>query len=297
MTNHPGKLRAWILASRPKTLPAAITPVLLGSALAAAAGSFMPIPALICLGFALLMQIGTNFANDYIDHAKGSDTAERMGPPRAVASGWIAPTQMRNGTVLVFAAGFILGLALIPFGGWGLLPLGLICIAAAYAYTGGPYPLAYHGLGDLFVVLFFGIVAVIGTYWVQAGWPPLAAWLLALSMGLVINNLLVINNHRDCEEDRKTGKMTLIARFGRPFGEWQYITSLTVAGVLTLWAGMLLNRPALIFAILPLTIAMRRRRILRSADNAKTYGRLLAASSLTFFTYGVLLSLMLLWEG
>jgi 1,4-dihydroxy-2-naphthoate octaprenyltransferase len=297
MPEHLGKLRAWCLASRPKTLPAAVAPVLLGSALAAAQGSFVLLPATICLGFALLMQVGTNFANDYIDHAKGSDTPERMGPARAVASGWISANCMRSATIIVFVAGLLLGLALIPFGGWGLLPLGLICVVAAYAYTGGPYPLAYHGLGDIFVVLFFGLVAVVGTFYVQAGWPPLGGWMLALALGLVINNLLVINNYRDYYDDRKANKMTLIARFGRQFGERQYMLSLIVAGALTLWASFLLDRPALVFALLPLSIAVRRTRLLRSADSASAYGRLLAASSLTFFSFGVVLSLILLWPS
>jgi 1,4-dihydroxy-2-naphthoate octaprenyltransferase len=293
MPERPSELRAWLLASRPKTLLAAVTPVLLGSSLAHEQSGFVWIPAIICLAFALLIQIGTNFANDYIDHAKGSDTQERMGPARAVASGWISAKRMRNATGIIFACGLLLGLALIPYGGWGLLPLGLICIIAAYAYTGGPYPLAYHGLGDVFVIIFFGLVAVIGTIYVQAGWPPLSSWLLALALGLVINNLLVINNYRDYQEDRKTNKLTLIARFGRRFGERLYILSLVAACGLTLWAGFLLNRPVLVFALLPLTMAMRRVQPLKQACDANAYNRLLAASSLTFFAFGVMLSLIL----
>jgi 1,4-dihydroxy-2-naphthoate octaprenyltransferase len=293
MPERPGELRAWLLASRPKTLLAALAPVLLGSALAHVQSGFFWLPAIICLGFALLMQIGTNFANDYIDHVKGSDTPERIGPARAVASGWITAKRMRNATAIVFACGLLLGLALIPYGGWGLLPLGLICIITAYAYTGGPYPLAYHGLGDVFVVIFFGLVAVIGTIYVQAGWPPLASWLLALALGLVINNLLVINNHRDYEDDRRASKLTLIARYGRRFGQRQYILSLIAASGLTLWSGFLLDRPALVFALLPLTMAIRRVSLLRQACDAKAYNQLLAASSLTFLVFAVMLSLIL----
>jgi 1,4-dihydroxy-2-naphthoate octaprenyltransferase len=294
MPDQPGMFHAWVLASRPKTLPAAVAPVLLGSALAFTFENFVWLPALICLGFALLMQIGTNFANDYLDHAKGSDTPQRMGPARAVASGWISPSTMRNATAGVFICGFFLGLTLIPFGGWQLLPLGLICIIAAYIYTGGPYPLAYHGLGDVFVVLFFGLIAVAGSFYVQAGWPPFSVWLLALALGLVINNLLVINNHRDYLNDRNANKLTLIVRFGRSFGERQYACSLILAIGLTLWASFLLQRPALIFAVLPLSIALRRYNTLRNAHDRYTYERLLIASSMTFFTYSAMLSLLLL---
>ncbi len=294
MPEAPTELRAWLLASRPKTLLAAVTPVLLGSTLAHEQSGFALIPAIICLAFALLMQIGTNFANDYIDHAKGSDSPERMGPARAVASGWISAKRMRNATVIVFLCGLLLGLALIPYGGWGLLPLGLFCIIAAYAYTGGPYPLAYHGLGDVFVVLFFGLVAVIGTIYVQTGWPPFSSWLLALALGLVINNLLAINNHRDYEDDLKANKLTLIARYGRRFGERLYVLSLAVAIGLTLWASFLLDRPVLVFSLLPLTMAIRRVQQLKQACKATDYNRLLTASSLTFFAFGVVLSLILI---
>ncbi|MFP4157899.1 MAG: 1,4-dihydroxy-2-naphthoate octaprenyltransferase, partial [Opitutales bacterium] len=164
-----GKWHIWLSATRPKTLPAAVCPVLVGSSLAYESGSFAWVPALLCLGFALLIQVGTNFANDYLDGIKGTDTKERIGPQRAVANGWIEAVVMRRAAIAVLAAAFCLGLGLIPFGGWWLLVVGIASVVCAWLYTGGPYPLAYHGLGDVFVVLFFGFVAVGCTYFVQSG--------------------------------------------------------------------------------------------------------------------------------
>ncbi len=228
------KISHWIEAARPKTLPAAAMPVLAGSALAYNEVTFHWVPALICLGFAFLMQIGTNFANDYLDYERGSDTADRIGPPRAVASGWIAPGTMRRAAIGVLAVGFALGCLLIAYGGWMLLGIGLASVLCAWIYTGGPKPLAYIGLGDLFVVLFFGLIAVGFTYYVQAGAFSTLGWVLGLGIGLLVNNILVINNYRDAEQDRDGGKRTLTVRFGRGFAILQYQLSITVASLIPL---------------------------------------------------------------
>lgn len=226
-------LPIWIEATRPKTLPAALCPVMVGSALAQAYGSFSGWPALLCLLFALLIQIGTNFANDYLDGIGGKDTAARLGPQRAVASGQIPAARMRAAALAVLGCAFILGLGLIPFGGWALLIVGLASVACAWLYTGGPYPLAYNGLGDVFVLLFFGFIAVGCTFYVQAKMLVPDVMLAGLACGLLINNILVVNNYRDREEDQGSGKRTLVVRFGPRFARVQYTVSLAVAAVTT----------------------------------------------------------------
>ena len=161
-------LQIWFEATRPKTLPAAVAPVVLGTAMAHSDGQLHLLPAAICLAFALLVQIGTNFANDYLDGIKGTDTDARLGPRRAVAAGLVSASTMKWAAIGILAFAFCLGLSLIHFGGWSLLAVGLSSVLCAWFYTGGPYPLAYNGMGDVFVVLFFGLIAVGCTYFVQA---------------------------------------------------------------------------------------------------------------------------------
>ena len=223
------RLQIWISASRPRTLPAAVAPVVVGSALAWHVGRFDPIAAAICLGFALLVQIGTNFANDYFDFVNGADTEHRVGPRRAVAAGLVAPRVMKGAMVGVFAAAFLLGLTLIHWGGPWLLAVGIVSILSGAAYTGGPWPLGYHGLGDVFVFLFFGLVAVGATFFVQAGRIEVDALLIAVPIGLLTANILVVNNYRDVETDSVAGKRTLVVRFGRRFARWQFALSLMLA--------------------------------------------------------------------
>lgn len=221
--------RHWIEAARPKTLPAAIIPVMVGTALAAAHRSADLGKATICLLFALLVQIGTNFANDYFDFVKGADTAGRVGPRRAVAAGLIAPKTMLLATGLVLGVAFAVGLLLVREGGWLLLPIGVGSILCALAYTGGPFPLGYRGLGDVFVFLFFGLVAVDTTFYVQTGGLAPDATACAAAIGLLAANILVVNNYRDAETDALAGKKTLVVRFGRKFALWQYALSHVVA--------------------------------------------------------------------
>ncbi|TVR49689.1 MAG: 1,4-dihydroxy-2-naphthoate polyprenyltransferase [Puniceicoccaceae bacterium] len=219
----------WWLAARPKTLPAAAVPVLVGSAAAAGLGGFRPEVALVCLVFALLVQIGTNYANDLGDHLRGADRAGREGPQRAVASGWIAPQTMATATGVVFGLALVAGLPLVVLRGWEMLPVGLVSILCGAAYTLGPYPLAYKGLGDVFVVLFFGVVAVAGTAYAHLGVVAPETVLLGLGVGFMANNLLVVNNLRDARTDREAGKRTLVVRFGRKTGLGLYGIGLAVA--------------------------------------------------------------------
>ena len=228
-------VQIWFEATRPKTLPAAVAPVVLGTAMAHSDGQFHLLPAAICLAFALLVQIGTNFANDYLDGIKGTDTDARLGPRRAVATGLVSAFTMKWAAIGILAFAFWLGLSLIYFGGWWLLAVGLSSVLCAWIYTGGPYPLAYNGLGDVFVVLFFGLIAVTCTFYVQAGFVSQGVILLGLACGLVINNILVVNNFRDIDEDLLANKRTLVVLLGRRWALVQYGLSLLFAGGVLSW--------------------------------------------------------------
>jgi 1,4-dihydroxy-2-naphthoate octaprenyltransferase len=204
-------------------------PVLLGSALAVHAHAFSLIPALICLAFALFVQIGANYANDYYDFIKGADTKDRQGPPRAVASGLVTPVAMRKATYGVLGLAFLLGLVLIAYGGWWLLVVGVLSVVCAVAYTGGPFPLGYLGLGDLFVFIFFGLIAVTFTFFVQAGYFTYEAFLVGAGIGLMAVNVLVITSYRDIDGDARVGKKTLAVRIGRAWTQIQYAAGYYVA--------------------------------------------------------------------
>jgi len=221
--------RIWLSAARPRTLPAAVAPVVVGSALAAHDGRFDAKAAALCLGFALLVQIGTNFANDYFDFVKGADTLGRVGPRRAVAAGLVSPSAMRRATACVFAAAFVAGLGLIAWGGPWMLGIGVASIVCGIAYTGGPWPLGYHGLGDVFVFIFFGLVAVGATYFVQTGLYGIDALLASIPVGLLAANILLVNNYRDFETDAAAGKRTLVVRLGRRAARAQFLASHAVA--------------------------------------------------------------------
>ncbi|MBA3849916.1 MAG: 1,4-dihydroxy-2-naphthoate octaprenyltransferase [Opitutus sp.] len=282
--------KIWLEAARPKTLPAAVIPVVVATALAQAHGAAQLSKAAVCLVFALLTQIGTNFANDYFDFRKGADTAGRVGPRRAVAAGLVTPAEMLRAAGLVLTLAFLAGLLLVIEGGWLLLPVGLVSIVCAIAYTGGPYPLGYHGLGDLFVFLFFGLVAVGVTFFVQAGRPGVDVLLAAAAIGLLAANILVANNYRDAETDARAGKRTLVVRFGRRFALAQYGLSLVAA----LAVPALLWRLGYSWPVLaPLALGpwafVLGRRLARRAVPAEQIA-LLADTAKFLAVYGVLLS-------
>jgi len=290
-TLRPSKWQVWREAARPKTLPAAIAPVLAASGLAWHAGGFDWRAALLCAGFALLMQIGANFANDYYDFIKGGDTAERRGPRRAVASGLVAPKTMRAAMWAVFALGFGLGLTLVAWGGWWLVGIGVVSVLCAIAYTGGPYPLAYHGWGDVFVFIFFGPVAVGATYYVQAGEWTWEAGLLSVPIGLLAANILVLNNTRDVEEDRRVGKRTTVVRFGQDFARVQFGTAFVVSFALPMLAvfggGM---SPWLLLPCALLPEAWRQQARLESTHSASDLIQLLGASGRFLGAYALLVA-------
>src|SRR5580692_1531577 len=215
---QPGLLRVWLLACRPATLVAAFVPVAVGAACAVADAHFRAGPALAALLGAVFIQIGTNLANDVYDFERGADTAERLGPTRAVQAGLLTARQVRAGMVVAFGLATLAGAYLVSAAGWPVVAIGVLSVASGIAYTGGPYPLGYHGLGDVFVMAFFGFVAVCGTVFVQAHEVPLLAWLAAVPVGAIATAVLVVNNLRDREQDARAGKRTLAVRFGRRAG-------------------------------------------------------------------------------
>ncbi len=224
----PSTLAIWLSAARPRTLGAAFAPVFVGAAIASADGVLHGGVVAACLAGAIAIQIGTNFANDYFDFLKGADTEERVGPIRATAAGWVTPQQMRLATALAFAALVPPAAYLVYMAGWPLLVIGIASVICGIAYTGGPRPLAYVGLGDVFVLVFFGPVAVAGTYYAQALDVTPVALVAGLMPGLIATALLAVNNLRDVETDTVAGKRTLAVRFGPAFARWEIAVCLIV---------------------------------------------------------------------
>lgn len=223
------KVEIWKLAIRPKTLPAALGPVFVGTAFALHFDTFQILPALAAMIGAVLLQIASNLANDYFDYLKGYDTEERIGPVRVAASGLLSIEELRNGLVLTIILSMIIGLYLIYVGGIAILIIGLLSILFALAYSGGPFPLASNGLGDLFVFIFFGLVAVNGTYFVQSGEIATEVIIGSIPVGLLITAILVVNNYRDIETDQKTGKFTLAVGLGHKWTRVYYLALLVIS--------------------------------------------------------------------
>jgi 1,4-dihydroxy-2-naphthoate polyprenyltransferase len=222
------------MAARPRTLPAAVAPVLVGTSLAIRYGTFHPLAFAAALLGAMLIQVGTNLSNDYSDARRGADTDERIGPVRVTAGGLVPPRQVLVATYLTFGAAVLCGVYLIAVAGWALLAVGGASILAGVLYTGGPRPYGYEGLGEVFVFLFFGIVAVAGSYFVQRRGLPWEAFALAVPVGLLISGILVVNNVRDIDTDRRAGKRTLAVRLGRE--RTRVLFALIVGGAfLTSW--------------------------------------------------------------
>jgi 1,4-dihydroxy-2-naphthoate polyprenyltransferase len=279
------------MAIRPATLTAAAAPVLVGTAVAYAAGGFRSGPALAALAGAFLLQIGANLANDVFDYEKGADTANRLGPTRVVQSGLLSPAAVRAGMAVTFSLALAVGVYLVWVAGPVIVVIGLLSIAAAIAYTGGPYPLAYNGLGDIAVLIFFGFVAVGGTAFVQAGHVPGLAWWAALPVGALTTAILVVNNVRDIETDAATGKRTLAVRLGRPGAVAEYAFLLAVAYVvppilvlaerLTIWA-------LLPLATLPLAVGLFRR--VRD-ERGRALNPALGGTARLLFLFGALFAL------
>lgn len=288
-TAHISRAQAWVLASRPKTLPAAVVPVLVGSTVAAADGAFEPLPAVIALVCALLIQIGTNLANDYFDFIKGADSEHRIGPIRVTQSGLIPPATVRNAMIGVFALTFVLGLYLVSVGGWPILLIGVASLFCAVIYTAGPYPLAYVGLGDVFVFLFFGIVAVTGTYYVQALQWSTEALIASIPVGAISTAILVVNNYRDIDTDRVANKRTMAVRLGRSGTRLEFRLLMLLAFAVPLL--QLLRSGFNAWLLLPLLSAPFALRVLRvmerTTDGTELNGALAGTGQLLAI-YGVL---------
>ncbi len=285
-----GRARAWLMASRPATLSAAVVPVAVGTACAAAVHGFRAGPALAALVGAMLIQIGTNFANDVFDYEKGADTEERLGPTRVVQAGILPASQVRAGMIACFALAALAGVYLTWVAGWPILLLGVASILSGIAYTGGPYPLGYHGLGDLFVMIFFGFVAVCGTVFVQAGYVPAIAWWASAAVGSTATAILVVNNVRDRETDQKAGKRTMAVRLGRGGGLAEYMILLALAyGVPVVLAASGLASPWVLlpWVSAPLAIVLARRLVFL---RGRELNAVLAGTAKLMMLHGLLLA-------
>jgi 1,4-dihydroxy-2-naphthoate octaprenyltransferase len=282
-------VRVWIEAARPRTLPAAATPVIVGAAIAIAHGRLVSTPTLLALACALLLQIGANFANDVFDHEKGADTEARLGPTRAAASGLLTPRALYVGMIVSFGLALAVGVYLIAVAGWPILAIGIASILSGIAYTGGPYPLGYHGLGDVFVMIFFGFVAVCGTAYVQLDAVPRDAWIASVPVGALATAILVVNNVRDRVTDVHAGKRTLAVRFGRRAGEAEYLLLLVASYAAPIALAVLHRSPWPLLPLLSLPIGIRLFRDLRRLEGAPLNATLAGTAKLLLL-HGVLLA-------
>jgi len=281
----------WVLAARPRTLPAAAAPVIVGTAAAIQAGAFRLGPALAALLAALLLQIGANLANDVFDYKKGVDTEERLGPVRVTQAGLLAPHQVLTGMWVTFGTAALLGVYLTLTAGWPVLVIGVLAILAAIAYTGGPFPYGYRGFGELFVFLFFGLAAVCGTFYVQARQLiPLAVW-AAMPMGFLASAILVVNNLRDLETDRASGRKTLSVRFGRGWTRREYLVFVGAAyfAPLIMWLDGVAS-PWVLLTWLSLPLVPRLARSILT-EKGRPLNQTLAGTGQLELVYGILFSI------
>ena len=310
-TVNTNSLRAWWLAARPKTLTGAAAPVMVALSAAwrdlhAVDNAFMWTPAILCLLFALLMQVDANFVNDYFDFKKGRDDREtRLGPPRACSEGWITPRAMEWGIGITTTLACLAGLPLVQWGGWWLVAIGIACVVFCFLYT---TLLAGLGLGDLLVLLFFGLVPVSATYFVQTGEVTLPVLLLSIGMGLATDCLLVVNNYRDREQDRTAGKRTIVVLLGERFAEWLYLALGILAVLLPLLPAVyssmnsksyssLSNLTISLFALLPLFYLIPHTRTwlrMKRLHHGRPLNVVLGQTAANIFLYALLESLALL---
>ncbi len=287
------RLSVWILASRPKTLVAALLPVMIGCAWAASRAVFDWGIAVLIFCSATCIQIGTNLANDYSDFRKGADTSERLGPTRVTQAGLISARAVAIGAGAFFILAFVFGVPLILRGGWPILAIGLSGILFGWMYTGGPYPLGYNGLAEVFVLIYFGVLAVAGTsYLLLLEWER-APFVLGLIPGLLACGLLAVNNVRDEQTDRKAGKRTPVVRFGRMFGKIEFTASLFLPYVIL----VLMQLPLIVILLplfaLPLTVSPLRAVWFKS--DGPSLNQALAGTARYMLVFGLLLVIGLVW--
>jgi 1,4-dihydroxy-2-naphthoate octaprenyltransferase len=286
-------MNSWILASRLKTLPAAISPVIVGVSLAVHDSEFHLFTAFMTLLAAILIQIGANFANDVYDFLKGSDREDRLGPIRATQSGLISPENMKKGMWLVFTLAICVGFYLASIGGWPIVCIGLISIASGIAYTGGPYPLGYHGWGDVFVFIFFGIIAVPGTYYLQTGFVSDYSILFGIPLGALSTAILIVNNLRDADTDVKSGKRTLAVRFGKSFVKMEYIVMMILAFAIPIYILQLWDEFSLYIILFLIPISIRHIQSLYS-ETGESLNLVLVNTAKFLFHFSILLSIGLI---
>jgi 1,4-dihydroxy-2-naphthoate octaprenyltransferase len=284
--------RAWVLAARPATLPAAVVPVLVGAAAALAEGAhFRPLIFAMTLACALLIQIGTNFANDYSDFVKGADTDARLGPVRVTSSGLMTRDQVRRGIVVAFALAVAIGAWLAWIGGWPIIAIGVLSVISGLAYTGGPFPTGYHGLGDVFVFVFFGIVAVTGTAYLQAGYWSRLALLLSIPIGLLATNILVVNNLRDLPTDTAAGKRTLATRIGDRATRAQYVLFCIAAFIVPVAMAIYAGTRWLLLPLVSTPLAISLIKSVAGGVSGRELNAVLERSGQLLLLFGVLLAI------
>jgi 1,4-dihydroxy-2-naphthoate polyprenyltransferase len=288
-------MRIWLMAARPRTLPAAVAPVLVGTSLAGFAHVFHPLRFIAALIGAVFIQVGTNLSNDYSDARRGADTEDRLGPVRVTAGGLVPPRQVLIATYVSFGIAVLAGIYLVTVAGWQLLLVGAASILAGVLYTGGPRPYGYEGLGEVFVFLFFGIVAVAGSYFVQVKHLNWEAFALAVPVGLLASAILVVNNYRDIDTDRRAGKRTLAVRIGRERTKGLYAT--IVYGAYVLAPVTWLFGPLKAWVLLPwltLPLAAGVARAVRNRTDGASLNQALAQTGMLQLAFCVLLSAGLL---
>lgn len=296
MNVPPSRWRIWALAARPKTLPAAAAPVFIGTGLAALRGGFAAGPAIAALLGALLIQIGTNLANDYYDFVRGGDTADRVGPTRVTQAGLVEPSVVRRAMYLVLAAALGVGIYLVSVGGWPIVWIGLASLVCAVAYTGGPFPLAYHGLGDVFVFVFFGLVAVSGTVWVQTLTFPAEAIWAGTGVGALSTAILVVNNLRDIPTDREAGKRTLAVRLGTGGSRVEYVALLALGAAVPVGGVVHFGwPPATLTSLVVFVSALAPLRAVTTFDDPRQLLPALGGTARLVALYGVVLGATLAW--
>lgn len=287
-------LKAWFLAARPKTLTGAMVPVMIGIAAAIALHGCKVriVPAVLCLLFAFIMQIDANFINDYFDFMKGTDDEKRLGPKRACAQGWITAPMMRRGIMYTTLLACIIGLPLVYYGGWEMIMVGLACVVFCFLYT---ISFSYIGLGDVLVLVFFGFIPVCLTYWLVA--PPSALLsikcsivLLSIACGFVIDTLLIVNNYRDIDNDRRTGKQTLIVRIGARGGRWLYLAIGFVAIVVNMIATYNNGYLAMLLPILYLPLHIKATLEMWRISKGAELNKVLGMTARNMLIYGILVS-------
>lgn len=291
----PSRARAWLMASRPATLPAAAVPVFVGAAAAMYEGArFRPLVFAVTLLSALFIQIGTNFANDYSDFHRGADHDGRLGPTRVTQSGLISHDAVRRGIIVAFGIAALLGGYLAWVGGWPIILIGVLSIICGLAYTGGPWPFGYHGLGDVFVFVFFGLIAVTGTAYLQLGRWSGVPGLVAIPIGLLVTNILVINNLRDLPTDRAAGKHTLAVRIGDRATRLQYLFFVVLSYAMLVGFAIASADWWLLLPFVSLPLALTAMRKVRGGTSGRELNPMLERSGQILLAYGVLLTIGLL---